>query len=247
MAASRSSTLFHFTKSPNILESILINGFYPRYSLEDISWLGSSKLRFIAYPIVCFCDIPLGRIIDHIGFYGDFGIGMTRDWAISNGLNPVTYISDTSLLSKSLNKCFDGLLKFKVKEGSDAYLKHSRCVVAYSKPLIGTMIVNGQPASKEFYHEYEWRYVAQHSEIPEYLHEGRIKDHEKLEKFNDLAAQKAKLEFTTKDVKYLFVKSDADIPDLVNFINVKLDKFPAADLKILTSRIISVDTIAKDI
>lgn len=243
MAVLRSSTLFHFTKSPDILESILINGFYPRYSLEDISWLAISKI-FIAYPIVCFCDIPLGRIIDHVGFYGDFGIGMTRDWAISNGLNPVTYISKTSLLAKSLNKCFDGLLKI---EGDNEYLKHSRCVVAYSKPLSGTMIVNGQPVDKEFYHEYEWRYVAQHSEIPEYLHEADIKDNQEFEKYNNLAAKKAKLEFTPKDIKYLFVKSDVDIPDLVNFINTKLDKFPAADLKILTSRIISLETIAKDI
>lgn len=57
---------------------------------------------FVAFPMVCFCDIPLSRIDEHIGFYGRFGIGMTRKWAEQNGLNPVLYASGSNNLTKEL-------------------------------------------------------------------------------------------------------------------------------------------------
>lgn len=57
---------------------------------------------FVAFPMVCFCDIPLSRIDEHIGFYGKFGIGMTRKWAEQNGLNPVLYASGSNNLTKEL-------------------------------------------------------------------------------------------------------------------------------------------------
>ena len=80
MAALRSKTLFHFTKSLPDLKSILKNGFYPRYSLESIAWMRLPKKDAVAFPIVCFCDIPLGRISDHIRAYTSLGIGMSQAW-----------------------------------------------------------------------------------------------------------------------------------------------------------------------
>lgn len=61
MNAPRSSTLFHFTKTADVLKSIIKSGFFPRYCVEDVTWL-TSATDAVALPVTCLCDIPLGRI-----------------------------------------------------------------------------------------------------------------------------------------------------------------------------------------
>ncbi len=246
MLKPRSTTLFHFTKTLDTLKSILKNGFYPRYSLEDIGWLIQERGGFIALPIVCFCDIPLSRIIEHVEFYGLFGIGMNKIWALSNGLNPIIYVSEISPLAESLRNNAEIMIQMSKAEQKKKYVKNMRYTVAYSKPISGTMIVAGKPVTKEFYQELEWRYVAQQDDIEEYLRKKEFNDPAIIEEANNVAAEKARLQFSPKDVKYLLVKSDADIPDLVNFIDANMDKFSSSDLKVLTTRIISLDTIQED-
>ena len=42
--------------------------------------------------MVCFCDIPLGQIDQHVKTYGKYGLGMSKEWAMKNGITPVRYI-----------------------------------------------------------------------------------------------------------------------------------------------------------
>ena len=67
-----------------------------------------------------------------------------------------------------------------------------------------------------------------------------------LKECNDLSLNNCALKFSPKDIKYIFVKSDTDIPDIINFIQSELDNFPGADLKILMSRVISLENIKLD-
>ncbi len=114
----RSDNLFHFTKSIDILESILKNGFYARYCLEDIRWLNSNEDKFIAFPMVCFCDIPLSRATEHTEFYGSYGLGLTKDWGIRNNLNPVVYGTDNGLVRDAIHYFFDiDLLQTFINDG----------------------------------------------------------------------------------------------------------------------------------
>lgn len=252
MAKPKSHTLFHFTKNIDSLCGILERGFLPRYCLEDISWLESDTTTSVALPIVCFCDIPLGRISDHIGFYGSFGIGLTKSWAIANGLNPLLYVSSTSTFSShftQLLKTFTPILEPK-SEGESAdvdYYLSPRHVVAFMKPLEGTIISNGEPISKDFYQESEWRYVAQPKGIPDFINGISFADQEFLKEKNLALAQECALSFSPSDVRYIFVSKDSEIPHLVNFVNTRLDRFPSADLKILTTRITSLESIEHDI
>lgn len=45
----KSHTLFHFTKTNDVLKMVIKNGFWPRYCLEDVGWLGYPEFDFIAY------------------------------------------------------------------------------------------------------------------------------------------------------------------------------------------------------
>ncbi|MGP8217720.1 MAG: hypothetical protein ACLQQ4_19275 [Bacteroidia bacterium] len=58
MATISANTLFHFTPTADILISILKYEFYPRFCLEN--FIVGTKPIEVAFPMVCFCDIPPG-------------------------------------------------------------------------------------------------------------------------------------------------------------------------------------------
>ena len=242
----KSNTLFHFTKNVITLQSILKNGFWPRYCQEDVSLLTQDQFDFISFPMVCFCDIPLSRIEDHVGFYGRFGLGMSRKWAEQNGLNPVLYLPTSNTLSKQLLK----LNEFSHKL-PDAYRNKSlvtnRYIYAHTKPGRGTMIVAGVPAKKDFYNECEWRFVATHVEIDAYLTKLKHEKDDVLDKANNLTREHCMLSFDPGDVRYIFVELDSDIPSMMNFIQSELDGHSGAALKILSSRVLSLESLNGDL
>ncbi len=104
MANISTSSLFHFTSTLENLISILTNGFYPRYCLENFEF-SDDVPALHAIPMVCFCDIPLSQIENHLNSYGRYGIGLTKSWGEKKRINPVMYIKNNS----ALNNCIDGL------------------------------------------------------------------------------------------------------------------------------------------
>ena len=75
------NTLFHFTKTIDNIRNILTDTFSPRYCLEHLAFMASENID-LAIPMVCFCDIPLSQIIDHVDTYGEYAIGLNKDWAM---------------------------------------------------------------------------------------------------------------------------------------------------------------------
>lgn len=242
----KSNTLFHFTKSADILKRVLKTGFWPRYCPEDVSWVGYEEFEYIAYPMVCFCEIPLSRLTEHVGFYGSFGLGLTREWAAKNGLNPVFYTSPGSPMANSFRH-FNDLANRAVKPLNVELKTLMRDYLSFSKPTSGTMIVDSKPIDKAFYQESEWRYIAQGDGIKQYLLSQHYNDPQLREKHNKLAYEKCLLKFTPADIKYIFVREDSDIPDVVNFIQSELDTYPGAELKLLVSRVTSLESIRQDL
>ena len=177
LRTARSRSLFHFTDRRVFLEEILINrAFFPRYCFEDVSWSckshGSPEYGELGYPMVCFCDIPLTRIVEHTTQYGSFGIGLTREWAEDRGLNPVAYINPLPRISpffvgiapspaeevKSRSeKRISPLAKFSMEGGGVISVAS-----AHTKPLRGVMTGQEGETLKDFYQESEWRYVPYH-------------------------------------------------------------------------------------
>ena len=109
-----SSSLFHFTKSFDILKKIIVNGLRYSFAYEQLpkevvrSYLYSNldvknDLRIsngVAIPMISFCDIPITRASQHIKKYGHYMIGLdkinfTKDF--ENLINPVIYVHSPNL------------------------------------------------------------------------------------------------------------------------------------------------------
>lgn len=243
----KSNTLFHFTKSPETLKHVLRGGFWPRYCLEDVGWLGYSKFEYIAYPMVCFCEIPLSRIADHVEFYGEFGLGLTREWAETQGLNPVFYTARSSQISKAFKEVSNNASLLTDEGKQAAAFATARYLLAHAKPTSGKMRLNGEPVDKVFYQESEWRYVPRESEFPDYLNQSAFDDPEKVESANQLTKANAMLQFSPRDVRYVFVKADSDIPDMVDFIYTQMRHLIASDQQMLMSRVVSLESLRDDL
>lgn len=175
------------------LEAVLQRGFIPRYFLEDLRIFKSahfkSRMRYnLAIPMVCFCDIPLSKIKDHLGWYGGYGIGIDKKWGRDNGITPVNYFDPLSESVRNLggalesaNRTLASLKKEMVASGSiadhilDAYnqtdLNISRLLRTcfYFKPYEGPFQHNSDfHPNKRFYDEREWRFVPNTTLFPGY-------------------------------------------------------------------------------
>lgn len=243
----KSHTLFHFTKNIEFVKNILLDGFWPRYCLEDLSWY-IFEYDYIAFPMVCFCDIPLSRIGEHVDFYGEFGIGVTKEWALANNLNPLSYVAKNSTYCSSVNNLFKNV---DYNNGKNGYYEGSgndlNQLLSFLKPLEGKMLLSGAPVDKEFYQESEWRFVPQQTDVKPWLDKQSYDNATVLEQYNNKTKELSSLKISPTDIKYIFVKSDSDIPEIINFIQTKLDNYSGVELKILMSRVVSLESISSDL
>jgi hypothetical protein len=261
MAISAKS-LFHFTSKPEYLISILENGFFPRYSLED------SKFKYspsCAIPMVCFCDLPLSDVSDHIGFYGNYGLGLKKEWAIDNGINPVLYLSNVSQLSKCLEiigrntvgvyanfqrALIDGLASDdQINAFINEYGKYAMEIEDYIKPIEGKMYKDGKEINKYFYDEREWRYIPQiETDYQNYrLSKEDYHNSIKLAQANAQLSKKCNLKFKIDDIKYIILSSENDVYSTIEAINEIYAKESLKSKSTLCSRILTVNQIKEDI
>jgi hypothetical protein len=232
----RSNSIFHFTGKIDFLKSIIFNGFYPRYCREDMKWLTDENEPF-AYPMVCFCDIPLSRIIHHIKDYGGFGIGLSKEWATRKNIHPVIYFSNGNTAVLSAVDFLLGTNEDIDDEEGDKRFSVLAKLIQIMKPMEGIDYKSNK--NKSFHQENEWRYV---TALDSEFNTDFIKNSDLLNK----NAEKYKLDFTPPDVKYIFVEKDSDIVSMIEYIN-NINKFSDEDRKILCSKIISIETIGSDL
>lgn len=199
--------------------------------------------------MVCFCDIPLSRISEHTELYGSYGLGLTKQWAEKNSLNPVLYISPNSGLRESILESMN--LAAKSSEEIDEYeanpqMDETRFLIAHIKPTSGKMKKNERSTVRDFYQESEWRYIPRNSQIMTHLTHSEFNDTETIDISNYKSKKNCSLKVTPKDVAYIFVPTDLDIPKVIRFIGAELGEFSNNDLMVLYSRIVSIETLNGD-
>lgn len=250
MPAISSNTLFHFTNKENLI-GILENEFYPRFSLEyyQVDEITSFK---IGIPMVSFCDIPLSLVYKHMAKYGNYGIGMSKEWAERNRLNPVLYLrrgsQTTQILNDVLNvgaEAVEGVRKLGIEIESltkrrDLLIK----LFTFTKPF--DCLTKDSEITK-YYDEREWRYVpdpSSYNGAKIILTENKFKDPLLSEENEKL--KKAKLRFHPSDINYIIIKEESERLDLLEEIGQIKRKYERHTRSVLLSKIISAEQIFQD-
>jgi Putative abortive phage resistance protein AbiGi, antitoxin len=257
MAVS-SKSIIHYTNSlKNIKGIIQDEGLRLKYCKENLIF--SDDFHFtIAFPMVCFCDLPLSLAKEHIVKYGSYGIGFTKEWARRNQLNPVLYIEKDSILSLYLSTQTDDILKPArgntnlSQEESNAILDAMRRfshILGFCKNHVGPLSRRGKKTVEDyvFYDEREWRYLPPKEILgdKEVIVAGPLYEKNRKE-YND-SLENTSLEFNHNDLSYIIVKSEKEKSEIVDFIRAKYyKKLTNPELNNLYTKIISVKQINDD-
>ena len=237
-----SNSLFHFTSKIDYLEDILTNGFWPRYCRE-YGWGGNFDF---ALPMVCFCDIPLSQIKEHVKFYGEFGIGVSKNWVKNyKTISPVQYIASSS---DEFNHITRLITLLKNQEIDNVSL----CKLARAKKVAGkTDNKKGECKNKKFYDEKEWRYIPDSQKLSELVLAIKKKDVFDSNEASRIT-EKCKLAVNFDDILYILIPNKNYIPKIIEIIKSVIQKKVRATkerdeiLLNLSSKILRVDQILHD-
>ena len=243
--------LFHFTTKES-LEAILRDTFKVSYARERIH--GGRKRKEFAVPMVSFSDLRLSELKQNIGTYGKFGIGMTKEWAIRNGLNPVMYASKESLFTENFISGIEDLFRL-VARSNDTTGTFERAynntinTLRYIKNYKGDLIRTDKPTKRNyvFANEREWRYVPPISEqYLSFIPLSKIMTSEQKAEYNR-RVEHLSLNFQPDDIKYLIVETDNDINPLISHLRLVKNRFSPDTIDRLASRILTYEQIENDI
>lgn len=215
------NTLFRFFRDPDrVFESIEKSALIPGYYEENVDYLDIEQ-HVIAYPMICFCDITMHRLEEHMSSYGCYGLGFSKQWGIEKGIQPIQYVNKNSALCKDFSVAFNAAMKNGGDNLSDNYLlSHMK----YLKPIEGTMpqYIDGtkKVTGKNFTDECEWRYVPDVSpiELPQAVTESEIAC---LDRLNSTMKENecCWLKFSYSEIKYIILPSQEDFIRLCGVVD----------------------------
>lgn len=224
----QADTLFTFTTELQYLITTIKNRMLsPRYCEEDIRYLQIPKIKKIAYPMKCFCDINLHRLSVHLEWYGYYGVAFSKEWGMKNGIQPMQYINPKSELRKDFSLAFSSALDLSIENETNAQLNMKSFLLhemMYYKPYEGKIKNRntGKLKSKCFTDECEWRF------IPDVTNAGYIQVYYDENIFNagilrDISnsmegIEEISLKYEYTDIKYIIVKTGNDLKLLADEI-----------------------------
>lgn len=212
-------TLFHFVGELEHLTSILKNdALIPRYCMENVDYLQIPH-KCIAYPMICFCDINLHKIHEHVKFYGGYGIAFSKIWGINRGIQPVQYVNNCSALCKDFSEAFRMAEGSTYTDKAHDFLLSQMC---FLKPIEGNMERKSKSIHKNFTDECEWRFVpgVSSEELPQVLVDDDVVRKELFSK-SLIEAKNVWLNFLFDDIKYIIVKNREDADKIIKIIIAK--------------------------
>ncbi len=247
------NTLFHFTKKLDSIISILTNEFYVSYSLED--WEPFVGEEFHVYiPMVSFCDIPLSQIHNHANTYGDYAIGLSKEWGIKQGINPVVYMTNSATLSKPFERVFTEIEKAIIAVGhamdKNDNRKERAAIVTLNRRMKNALLLQyvkpyiGKHPNKnkivKYYDEREWRFIP--TDIVEFIMGSLMEMKDKYQE----KAKNIKISFEPEDIKYIIVKNEKQILRIAQKIENIKGKYPHDQVELLKTKIMSMEQIRSD-
>jgi hypothetical protein len=218
-----SDYFFHFTNKIDHLISIMNDNFMPFYCMESIDYLDlpSSNNIGIAFPMVCFCDLPISRHSEYRKKYGEYGIGLKKNWGISNDenhLTPVIYSHRKSISSANLMYFIEESKRYEInmtKEEIQVFKNNVSLLMMHFKPY-SAFCYNKEDkrfSNNEirFYDEKEWRYIPLNTDgLKLSLDYNEYMDVEELNEANRKIQKNNKLKFEIDDVSFIFLSDKSD-------------------------------------
>lgn len=240
------NTLFHFTKDIKTIINILETKFYPRLCLED-SVIPQLPFR-LAIPMVCFCDIPLSQIVEHTSKYGNYGIGIKKDWAMKQGVTPVLYVHDNSLIPRTVISELVELCKKNAAGKQNVMPKIMRYIDSVNMMKRYSGYDDRLKREICYYDEREWRYVPPRESDSQFcylIEEGFKKDHVRYS--IDKENEKYGVSFNPDMINYIIVDKEDEVLDIKYKIEkIKGSSFSFDSVQKLTTRILSMERIRED-
>lgn len=245
MAISTNSVI-HYTESLDNIKGILKEGFKVKYCSEALFTKGNVTFSG-AYAMVSFCDIPLSETKKHVESYGYYGIGLSKNWAKTKGLNPVLYIDNESNIGKRLLDQAQRIVDAKAK--LDTIWKEDFVdLMCYTKNYSGKLIRGGNTIENyKFYDEREWRFVPAKEQLNGEKVGMGVKTYLEDKDGHNQKLQHIRLEFEPKDISYIIVKKEEEIIDVIKHLReLFADKCTAIQLETLLTRITAIEHIIND-
>lgn len=237
----RTSSLFHYTKLNN-LKKILQEGMIPNFCKEEFPQNNHNYI--VGIPMISFCDIPLTRTDEFTNRYGQHAIGLSKEWALRNQINPILYVSNTEIIeSISFYKAYEQYLRSELeKVNSDGrqvsvnlrnpaswtniknFINYNNAqnanwnIWGYIKPYWG----QHNEKSQCNYEENEWRCIIKEENGIEWkwgehkYQEWRGDGQTKPQPTEELKSKR--LIFSNKDITHLIVEKDSQIPQMIKYI-----------------------------
>ncbi|MCD7951100.1 MAG: abortive infection system antitoxin AbiGi family protein, partial [Erysipelotrichaceae bacterium] len=220
LSEQSANTFFHFMNKQKFLKEILNDKkIYPRFCKEDISNL-DLDIKSITIAMKCFCNIPLHLVNNHRNEYGNYCIGLKKEWGIKNGLQPVIYYNIDSEFKTSFKTTYEAAMAYVANDeiliNMAELINHT---FKYMKPIMG--LDPKTKKLKDFTDEKEWRFVPNINcpEFSEIIIDDTIDNPDVLELYNATIKKEGYcLNFDYKDIKYLFVKKSSNRKSLIKVI-----------------------------
>ena len=252
MAVS-ANTLFHFTSIKGLTGILSSSGFFCQYSDEHFENILPSKshYRFTYIPMTSFCDLTIMQLSNDSVYrknFGDFGIGLTKEWGIRKGVSPVMYVHKESQQTKRLYRLIKAVKDFRKRTNDDETIDSIEQEMIDSFKYIKPYAGNWQKKIKYrkkivFYNEREWRYsplLHEHAVLS-----GVIKENKnEIEKLNKTLRETV-IKFEVKDVKFIVIKSKKNIPVVAKAIH-DMPGIDDTQKNELITKIISFEEIRED-
>ncbi len=245
------NTLFKFMKKMDYLKEIIKNcAIIPRYNDEIINYLKITLIGDrIAFPMICFCDINLTKLKLHAKKYGDYGIGIKKEWAYKNvDIEPIHYVNPNSNEVIDFRDAFFEALSNSNKD-SEKVSNYLSTSLLYMKPIFGKMD-NGEKTDFYCFHdEREWRYIPHIDEknIDLILRDKYLTDAYKMISNETLRLnEKYWLKFSPEDINYIIVENEKEAIKLAEYIYTLEDRYTRNQILGMISKILILNNLGKD-